>query len=372
MSLPKDPIQELEAVLSEHLPWHGARIGFLAQFLLALLKVRSVSLAELATGFGGKAKVESHYKRLQRFFRGFEIDQDSLARLLTRLVPVGEGPWRLALDRTTWQFGKTVINFLVLGIAYRGIAVPLFWRGLDTAGNSDTAERIALMERFLQVFGAARIAALLADREFVGEDWFCWLQQNGIPFHQRLKRDTRVPNAWNRMMRLDALFGSLKPGDSHALAGRRPVWGCFVHLSALRLEDGAFLFIASSGAPQAEALEAYADRWQVETLFGCLTSRGFNCEDTHLTDPKRLAKLMGLLALAFAWTYRTGELLHDGQRPIPLKNPAAPPQVPFSPQTRFLAQHRLEHRRKTPRICAGLEGFVLYIADSHAANWKLA
>ena len=100
MSLPKDPIQELKAVLSAHLPWHGARIGFLAQFLLALLKVRSVSLAELATGFGGKAKVESHYKRLQRFFRGFEIDQDGLARLLTRLVPVGEGPWRLTLDRT--------------------------------------------------------------------------------------------------------------------------------------------------------------------------------------------------------------------------------------------------------------------------------
>ena len=77
----EDPVQELKAVLSEHLPWHGARIGFLAQFLLALLKVRSVSLAERATGFGGKAQVDSHYKRLQRFFRSFEIGYDDLARL---------------------------------------------------------------------------------------------------------------------------------------------------------------------------------------------------------------------------------------------------------------------------------------------------
>ena len=92
--LPQDPVQELKAVLSEHLPWHGARTGFLAHFLLALLKVRSVNLAELATGFGGEAKVESHYKRLQRFFRAFEVDQDSFARLLVRLVPVGDGPWR--------------------------------------------------------------------------------------------------------------------------------------------------------------------------------------------------------------------------------------------------------------------------------------
>lgn len=268
----------MNRLLAEHLPWHGARINFLAQFLLALLKVRSVNLAELSSGFSGKAKVESHYKRLQRFFRGFEIDQDALARLRVRLVPVGDGSWRLAMDRTCWQFGKADLNFLMLGIAWRGVAMPLFWTVLAGPGNSDTAERIALMERFLQVFG-------------------------------------------NRMMRLDQQFGSLKPGESHRLPGRRPVWGCFVHLSALRLDEGDFLFIASFGAPQAEAIDAYADRWQVETLFCCLKTRGFNLEDTHLTDPKRLAKLMSLLALAFAWTCRTGELLHDGPSPIRQKKP---------------------------------------------------
>ncbi len=328
--LPQDPVQELKAVLSEHLPWHGARIGFLAHFLLALLKGPSVNLAELATGFGGKAKVESHYKRLQRFFRSFEIDQDSLARLLVRLVPVGDGPWRLTLDRTNWKFGKAEVNFLVLGVAYRGMAVPVFWSVLDKAGNSDTAERIALMVRFLKVFGASRVAALLADREFVGEDWFRWLQRQGIPFHQRLKRNTLVPNSWNRMMRLDELFGSLRPGEARRLPGRRPVGGCFVHISALRLEDGDFLFIASSGAPQAEAIDAYADRWQIETLFGALKSRGFNFEDTHLTNPQRLSKLMGLTALAFAWSYRTGELLHDGPSPIRQKKPCCAPSSPSS------------------------------------------
>ena len=123
---PNDPILKLKALLAGHLPWHGARISFLAQFLLALLKVRSVSLAELATGFGGKAKVDSHYKRLQRFFRSFEIGCDDLARLLVRIGPVGDGPWRLTMDRTNWQFGKTDINFLVLGIACHGIALPVF------------------------------------------------------------------------------------------------------------------------------------------------------------------------------------------------------------------------------------------------------
>ena len=116
-AISNDPAQELKAVLAERLPWHGARIGFLAQFLLALLKVRSVSLAELATGFGGAAKVDSHYKRLRRFFRSSGVGHDDLARLLACVGPAGGRPWRLTLDRTNWQFGKTDINFLVLGIA---------------------------------------------------------------------------------------------------------------------------------------------------------------------------------------------------------------------------------------------------------------
>lgn len=233
-ALPSDSTPALKAVLAEHLPWHGARLSFLAQFLLALLRVRSVSLAELATGFGGQAKVASHYQRLQRFFRSFEVGGDDLARLLVRLVPVGDGPWRLTMDRTNWQFGKTDINCLVLGIAHRGIALPVCWSVLDKAGNADTAERLALMERCLAVFGADPVAVLLADRECIGRDWFCWRQRQGIPFHQRLRRHTLVPNAGNRMMRLDKRCGSLKPGMCRCLPGRRPVWGCFVHLSALR------------------------------------------------------------------------------------------------------------------------------------------
>jgi hypothetical protein len=308
----------LKAALAEHLAWHGARLTFLAQFLLALFKVKSVNLAELAQGFAGPAQVASHYKRLQRFFRAFTLDYDVLARLLVRLFPVGEGPWYLALDRTNWKFGKTDLNFLILGIAHQGMALPILWTVLDQPGNSDTEERIALLQRFLAVFGASSIRALLADREFVGEDWVQWLQREGIPFYLRLKRNTLIPNAWNVPMRADVLFQSLKPGRTRSLEGRRPVWGCFVHLSALRLTDGDFLIIASSGASQHEAFTAYLRRWEIETLFGALKSRGFHFEDTHLTQPERISKLLALLALAFAWTYRTGEALAE-QHPVPFK-----------------------------------------------------
>lgn len=324
-----DSVSALQAALAEHLSWHGARLNFLARFLLALFKVRSVNLAELAAGFGGKSQAASSYKRLQRFFRRFEIDHDALARLLVHLFPAGEGSWNLTLDRTNWKFGKVEINFLILGIAHGGRALPVMWTVLDKAGNSDTSERIALLHRFLKLFGRDRIKALLADREFVGEDWFAWLQAQGIPFRIRLKCNTLIPNSWNVPMRADVLFGSLAPGQSRQLVGRRPVWGCLVHLSALRLDDGDFLIVASSNVPQEEGFTDYASRWGTETLFGALKSRGFNLEDTHLTHSDRLDKLLALLALAFAWTFRTGEALAE-RHPIPFKKLSSAPSNPSS------------------------------------------
>ncbi|MEA5488574.1 IS4 family transposase, partial [Pseudanabaena sp. CCNP1317] len=51
--------------LHEHLQWNGTRLLFVSMFLIALMRVKTVNLAEIATGFSGEAKVESHYKRLQ-------------------------------------------------------------------------------------------------------------------------------------------------------------------------------------------------------------------------------------------------------------------------------------------------------------------
>jgi hypothetical protein len=136
---------------------------------------------------------------------------------MVRPVSVSEDRWYLTMDRTNWQFGRTDINLLALGIAHRGIAIPLFRQALDKPGNSNTAERIALLERFIAVFGVGKIADLPADCEFVGKDWFQWLQQQQIPFHQRIKCDTLIPNTWNKPTQAGRLFGSLK-------IGQRSIW----------------------------------------------------------------------------------------------------------------------------------------------------
>ena len=45
--------------LHEHLQWNGARLLFVSMILIALMRVKTVNLDEIATGFRGEAKVES-------------------------------------------------------------------------------------------------------------------------------------------------------------------------------------------------------------------------------------------------------------------------------------------------------------------------
>ena len=61
------------------------------------------------------------------------------------------------------------INIFMLGVVYKGVAFALLFTMLDKRGNSNTQERITLMERFIRLFGKECIDSLVADREFVGE-----------------------------------------------------------------------------------------------------------------------------------------------------------------------------------------------------------
>ena len=85
--------------------------------------------------------------------------------------------------------------------------------------------------------------------------------------------------------------------------------------TASRLQDD-WLIIATAAADPQQALQHYKQRGSIETLFGCLKSRGFNLEDTHLRHPERLSRLFALLALVFVWTLRTAQARHEKQ-PIP-------------------------------------------------------
>lgn len=222
------------------------------------------------------------------------------------------------MDRTNWQWGKSDINVLMLGIVYRGAAIPIYWELLDKKGNSDTQERIELVQRFITRFGKASIGGILGDREFIGGDWFSWLLKEKLPFYIRIKQNHITTNAQGLEVEINALFYGLALQEKRILKGKRQLFGQAVYLGGLRLDDGELLIIATSEQPD-NAIEIYALRWQIETLFGCFKGRGFNFEDTHITTLERIKKLLVLLAIAFTWAHKTGEWRHETIKKIKVK-----------------------------------------------------
>jgi hypothetical protein len=253
---------------------------------------------------------------VQRFFRPYELDYAQIARAVVALMGIPE-PWTLSIDRTEWQFGDCVFNLLMLGIVHEGVAFPVVWCLLDKRGNSNTQERIELFNQFLERFGARDIACLTADREFVGKDWFGYLLSEPLtPFRIRIRENHRLKHG-SRTLKVRVVFGHLKPRESMVLRDKRQLWGHWVYIAALRLEDGSLLVVATGRSPQS-AIADYAKRWGIETLFGIFKTRGFCLESTHLTDGERLSKLLALLSLALCWVFLSSEWLHQ-LKPLHLK-----------------------------------------------------
>lgn len=299
-----------------------ARIKLIAMFVCALCKVQNVNFEKLANAFDTKAQSGSSLRRIQRFVSGFALDSDLIAKLIFNLLPEKE-KLKLSIDRTNWKFGKTNINIFMLGICYQGVAFPLLFTMLPKRGNSNCQERIDLINRFIRLFGTSCIDCILADREFIGDDWIEFLNSNKIRYYIRIRNNFKIfiPHK-NDEVTASWLFNPLKLNQFmhyHKIV-RIGTQLCYISGSKVKGKDGKieFLIIASFNKPD-QALLNYKDRWQIETCFRAMKSSGFDIKKTHLQDIKRIEKLILLVMIAFVWCYKIGIFLHQNIKPIKIK-----------------------------------------------------
>ena len=306
---------ELNHFFKDTLQWNKTRISFLVKILQALITMRTVNLTELAQAFCSKAKTESSYRRIQRFLSGFAFDPTLIIPLLLKLFSLSEKQLVLAIDRTHWKWGRRHINILLVSIVYGKTALPIYWKVSPAAGNSSTDSRKQAFAQILKRIGAKNIALLLADREFIGEKWFLFLIRKKIPFIIRAKKNTRA--------------GGICPGEQVALVRLEKnnqknfpvlVGGHYLYASISRAKSAEEPIIVLSNRQWDDPISLYLKRWGIETLFGYLKSKGFRLEETHITDPKRIERLLFVLALAFSWSFKVGLVQTDWAKPLKKKH----------------------------------------------------
>lgn len=313
----KNKTNELVSILGQELKWNKARLICFSLMILALLASRTISLYRMAVVIDSQTEQASRYRRLKRFFSGFSIDSTIIAQLIFKWFSFSGKKLYLTIDRTNWFRGKAKINVFTLAVAYEGIAIPLFWQLLPKAGNASAKEHIALVKRFVDVFGNKDIIGVLGDREFASKAFFKWLNKERIAFYIRIKEGSQINIKGKKWIKAKKIFSHLNLNEKSIYMMKINLWdNTSVFLAGSRSERGELMIVATNQSPK-NAIAIYLRRWEIESLFQNLKGRGFHFEETHITALDRLEKVMVLLALTFCWAHKVGEW-RAIQKPIPM------------------------------------------------------
>ncbi len=196
----------------------------------------------------------------------------------------------LAIDRTDWEFGKTRHNLLIISALYGETAVPLAVKPLERKGNSGFEHRREVMETVLKAIPIYRIEAISGDREFIGDDWFSYLKSKNIPFVMRVRDNMTASDG-----EICSAIKNISRKYNHNYHGQIHIGTQNLTLSTKQNGDN-LVAVISDGVR--DPLAFYKKRWGIETGFKCLKTNGFNLEDTHLRDAKRIKTLVQICSLA--------------------------------------------------------------------------
>ena len=305
-------------LLKDHISMHPARLESFFYLIKGLCLYQSVYLRQLAYSIPGLSNLDSKIRRVQRFFQHQIFDYDAIGNLILSFFTLPEKV-TLTLDRTEWMFGKSPINLMVLGLLIGDISVPIVFTLLNKKGNSNTRERAHIINLLLKIIPASRIHCLLGDREFIGKEWFQMLIKKGVPFAIRIKSSTQMRDPrTGRLITVGQYYQSITRGEYMV---KTQIWEQTVYLAFKKkgkaLSNGVFLAISSKNI-NTSWIKKYRKRWSIERMFLSMKTHGFNLEQTHLTNAKRLRKLIAVIAIAFATCCRVGKFLNE-KKPIQIK-----------------------------------------------------
>ena len=294
---------EIRRILDENqIVKNASRKEFLGLYIPALVQSNSVQFIQTAKFLNSEVKVQSNMTRIQDFYREVEIDYDFVAILLLTLLPKNK-KLRISIDRTEWDFGKTQINILMVLVGHGDFQIPFYWQMLENnSGNSNSGDRIDLLEKVFKIIDKKRIGLIVADREFIGHKWLKWLKDQGLTFCVRVPKSHHIHRLNGEILKADDLSKLFSNGTYLVDCLVDNVWG---NVYIKPLPDGDILFLFGNCDAKFLA-QLYRKRWSIEVFFQNIKTRGFNLEDTHLQNLERIRKLIAMVCIAYAFCVSLG------------------------------------------------------------------
>jgi hypothetical protein len=285
---------------------------------LGILDKETVNLNRIKNSIGKlngnlDTNADSHYKRLIRFFDNF-----SFSSLWIELIAYGMQLMRLKceyllLDGTSWKSGNRWFHYLTLCAVYKNVAIPIFWLDLKKHGNSNFKERKKLISKAFRFFDLAG-KTLIADREYIGKEWFKLLVDKGLDFVIRSKVktyksaiDSSPGKSYDEL--IQKVLRSKRPYK--AVRKRFELNGMTLYFVVAKNPDENrkepyILLITTVDKPAYGIATIYLIRWKIEHCFFHLKSNGFDLEAMNLKNSSRCKLLMAVVVFAYILSVHEG------------------------------------------------------------------
>lgn len=294
-----------------------SHIYALAMMMTGLIRGKSSHFEQIGAKSGARAKYPSRVKQIHRFIKNEHVSYESHFMPFIEIViaSLGLTEFRLSIDSS--QVGRGCL-MLTIGLVYKKRVIPLVWMVYKgKKGHSSAQTQLALLEQVCRLLPADATVLLTGDAEFDGTTVVTWLKnQPNWEYACRTAKNIQVRAAqgdeWHA---LEALAPA--PGESQLVT---QVYFTHQDVGPVNIAfiwnepEQAHLYLVTSANTLKQAQSWYRRRFKIETLFADVKSRGFGLDKSGIRHPKRMARFVIAVFLAYIWMIYLGCLVIQAQQ----------------------------------------------------------
>jgi len=290
-----------KGALARHLNVLGAMIA-------GIIGSRSTNLPDIAGKSSFRAQPESVIKRLSRWIKDDAVELETYfmpfaLALINALAPNG---LVLVIDGSVVGRGCVA---LVIGLVYKQRALPIAWMVVKgKKGHFPETAHIGLIEQVKSLIPEGCQVTLLGDGEFDGIDLQALVSKWQWSYVLRTAKNITL--TWQEEeFHFKDLLDVIEEGDMENIPGVYFTEKRYGPLNAIcwwGMGHKEPIFLISNIESAMDACCMYRKRFVIETFFSDEKSRGFFLDKSHLSDPKRLTRLMIAACLAYHWVIFMG------------------------------------------------------------------
>ncbi|MDJ0718548.1 MAG: IS4 family transposase [Prochloraceae cyanobacterium] len=265
---------------------------------------KNVKIEKLSSNLPFPIKCDSRRKKIRRFLILPVLSVTLLwlpliKKIIETQFNLGER-LTIIIDRTQWEKN----NILMVSIAWKNRALPIYWLLLNKQGSTNFYEQTAVLRPVLRLLKKYKLL-VIGDREFRSTELAVWLNKKKVYYILRLNKSTKIKPKYQKYQSLDSL--NIKPGDriihKRSLVTEESTKDRFnVVIYWKRKKKKKQLtepwFLITNLENKDEVITIYSQRMGIEAMFRDCKSGGYNLEGTKANE-QRLTNLILLVAIAY-------------------------------------------------------------------------